>query len=155
MSRPKIGSVLRPVPSGEKGTRWIHSSSVDQAPDTLPAMPSAMNTATMAMPQTANGTRSGTSSPSNRPPATSSREMRTPGPHGLPGPVMRAVMSAWRWASARRPTVSRIRPGRSGSGGGARRPASHRFRNSAMSATTSAPTNSPSWAPRRVQKTES
>ena len=56
---------------------------------------------------------------------------------------MRAERSAWRWASVRRSATWRSRPGFSGSGGGARRPARYRLNNSTARAMTRVPRKRP------------
>ena len=95
------------------------------------------------------------SSRSNEPANSSARARPGNGPPtGRPGPApMRPERSAWRWASVRRSAIWRSRPGFSGSGGGARRPASHRLNSRTTSAMTSVPRKRPTWTPMRVQKT--
>ena len=68
---------------------------------------------------------------------------------------MRAFRSAWRCVSVSRSVIVRRRPGRSGSGGGESRPASHRLPSRITSETRNAMTNSQNWDPRRVQNTPS
>ena len=153
MSLPNTGSVT--VDVVEYGTRFTHRRSVSQAPDTAPATPSARRTAKPAITQVPIGTRSGTSSPSNvsvMPPV----DGRPPGAPKEPNdPVARcrALRSACRWASARRPATARSRPGRSGSGGGTSRPAMSRLPSRTISAMTPAAMNRPACAPSRVQNT--
>jgi hypothetical protein len=63
MSFPNTGSVTELV--GENGTRFTHSRSVSQAPETAPATPMARSTANRATTHVPTGTRLGMSSVSN------------------------------------------------------------------------------------------
>ena len=151
MSLPKIGSVTLEV--AENGTRWIHSRTVSQAPDTAPPMNSASRSASAARPQPASGVRSGMSPTSKVtafvvwPP-----HLSRPGPYGERVPPRRS--SAACAASLSRSTNER-KPLPPSPGGGARRPAIQRLPSRAIAAIRKAPTPSPRVAPMRVQKTES
>ena len=119
MSRPNTGSTTD-CGRRERHAGASHSSSVSHAPATAPATPSASSTAT-----------SGDDPGADRDDVghvlrVEHERRRRPGPPGPAGPVragppvgraMRALRSAWRWASARRPATSRSRPGPLGIGG--------------------------------------
>jgi hypothetical protein len=93
---------------------------------------------------------------SNVPGTSAPRPGKPPaGPRPVGPAPIRAARSACRWASPMRWATSRMRPGRSGLGGGANRPASHRLNSRTTSETTRAAANSATWTPSRVQNTES
>ena len=146
MSRPKTGSVTDAV--GENGTPFMYRRIVSHEPATAPAMPSAMRTENSATTQVPIGTMSGMSSDSN----TNVGPDAVRAPYG-PVPPRRALCSARRCASARRSVHVLSSPGRVGSAGGTRRPASHSVPSSTTSAIARPARNSPSCAPRRVDRT--
>ena len=108
MSLPKTGSVTT-VAVGENGTRWIHSRTVSQAPETEPPMISASSSATTPSVQPASGVRSGRSAASKvmacAPPAPGRSR---PPPNGDRDPPRRS--SAACAASLNRSTSERSDP---------------------------------------------
>ena len=147
MSRPKTGSVTDAV--GENGTPFTYSRIVSQEPATAPAMPSATRTENSATTQVPIGTMSGMSSDSNT----------NVGPDAVRGPVRPGAAQARVVLGAAlgigepvRPRLEQPGPRRvRGRHEAAGEPAA--LPSSTTSAIARPATNSPTCAPRRVDRT--